>query len=197
MATCVGAPQIKKVSPAMTKTEYAAYLSSEHWKEVRNRILNEVSHCERCGIPRYLANICYDQDLHVHHKSYRNLGNEDYSDLEVLCRRCHELETFKQTQIKECKSVECSFCSRHHWDIYHPDRLCPACSGIFDGPNITTCNLLTPIPSGARLLWQYLLWVIACGGREVSINEVLGELAKIEQAQRDRKLRDAPEGVPF
>ena len=37
--------------------------------------------CERCGHPH---------SLELHHKTYERLGRELTSDLEVLCRRCHE-----------------------------------------------------------------------------------------------------------
>ena len=44
--------------------------------------------------------IAYDQDLHVHHKNYQNIGAELDSDLEVLCRRCHEVETFGESALQ-------------------------------------------------------------------------------------------------
>ncbi|HEV8189473.1 MAG TPA: hypothetical protein VGP83_17090 [Pyrinomonadaceae bacterium] len=84
----------------MTKTEYAEYLQSEHWKRLRREAITDCPECFRCGIPRDLAREIYDQDLHVHHKRY-NLWREDLSDLEVLCRRCHDIETHGGTRIRQ------------------------------------------------------------------------------------------------
>ena len=101
----------------MTKKQYAAYLCSEHWKELRSRVLLFQSSCERCMIPRWLAGIVYDQDLHVHHKTYANLGHEVSADLEVLCRRCHDIETHGRSDLNALKSTNCGICDRVHWDL--------------------------------------------------------------------------------
>lgn len=63
------------------------YLRSEHWERVRSmaKILAQFE-CSRCGAG-------WDDMvmLDVHHKRY-NLFNERLSDLEVLCRACHNKE---------------------------------------------------------------------------------------------------------
>ena len=70
----------------MTKAEYIEYLSSDEWKELRNDALEWASY--RCAI-------CYKpqppHSLHVHHRTYDRVGNEDLSDLTVLCVDCHIL----------------------------------------------------------------------------------------------------------
>ena len=61
------------------------YLLSPHWRETRQRKIDSVgSKCERCK-KKF-------KSLDVHHKDYSRLGHERMSDLEVLCRDCHNLE---------------------------------------------------------------------------------------------------------
>jgi len=69
---------------------YREYLLSNHWKRTRKWLFysgyvtrdsagNLV--CSACQLPR--------TPLHVHHKSYQNLGYEPLTDLQVLCKDCH------------------------------------------------------------------------------------------------------------
>lgn len=110
----------------MTKTEYAQYIASPEWKEKRKEVLALTrNRCEECEIPRWLASIVYDQDLHVHHLHYKSVGNEHPDDLQVLCRRCHEIETFGRSSLREPKSSTCSTCQRKHWDVY--SEQCDGC----------------------------------------------------------------------
>jgi hypothetical protein len=113
----------------MTKTEYAEYLSTDRWKQLRMEQLADWPYCSKCGMPRWLAIIAYDQDLHVHHLSYRNLGKEnEYDDLTPLCRRCHEIETFGRSDLRQPKQAICEICSRKHWNPYG-DR-CETCDAL-------------------------------------------------------------------
>jgi len=62
---------------------YAQYLSSDHWKDVRNRFWKSKIHhgkCYACGSSKLLQ---------VHHKSYTRLGRENINDLCLLCDNCH------------------------------------------------------------------------------------------------------------
>lgn len=61
---------------------HRAYLSSELWKKKRIEAIEHYGTiCARCG--------SYGTD--VHHKTYaRTGGNELMTDLEILCRPCHE-----------------------------------------------------------------------------------------------------------
>lgn len=102
----------------MTKTQYAQYLASDHWRNLRRERIEGSPFCERCDLPRWLAIIAYDQDLHVHHKTYRSLGDEPACDLEVLCRRCHEIETFGRSGLKSPKAGSCLLCGITHWNPY-------------------------------------------------------------------------------
>lgn len=77
--------------------EYKKYLSSPEWASVRADILSSRGNkCERCG---------RNSNLHVHHVSYKNIFNEDPSDLEVLCSGCHKGEHFglNKKKKKACK----------------------------------------------------------------------------------------------
>jgi 5-methylcytosine-specific restriction endonuclease McrA len=61
---------------------YTAYLRSPPWR-LRRRlwIRGAGGRCEQCGRRR--------RPLTIHHRSYRRLGRERRSDIEVLCWRCH------------------------------------------------------------------------------------------------------------
>lgn len=63
---------------------YGEYLLSKWWKQKRAQKLKSVgSQCEKCHAKK---------SLHVHHLNYDRLGRERHSDLQVLCKRCHEYE---------------------------------------------------------------------------------------------------------
>jgi hypothetical protein len=72
---------------------YDKYLLTRHWREIRAAML--LIHGARCHSTR-----CFDAgegywegwevDMHVHHLTYKNRGNERYADLMLLCNRCHE-----------------------------------------------------------------------------------------------------------
>jgi HNH endonuclease len=84
-----------------TKTEYREYIASEAWQRRRREFLSQNQICNRCRLHRRLAVIAYDQDLHVHHRSYARVGAERDDDLEPLCKRCHELETFGRSELHQ------------------------------------------------------------------------------------------------
>ncbi len=63
---------------------YVDYLLTPHWKKKRTAARKHHGvKCNRCGSRK---------NLHVHHKTYERLGAELMSDLELLCRGCHENE---------------------------------------------------------------------------------------------------------
>jgi hypothetical protein len=64
---------------------YQEYLKSEEWKRIRKKVL--IKFDWSCGVCKS------KNDLHVHHKTYENIGNElkHLKDLIVLCRNCHSL----------------------------------------------------------------------------------------------------------
>jgi hypothetical protein len=153
----------------VTKTEHAEYLQTDHWRNLRKRFLADHDHCERCEMPRWLAAIAYDQDLHVHHKSYANRGNEwEICDLEALCRRCHDVESFGRSDLREVKYSRCSLCGDKHWDR-RADR-CAYCArmlneGAFGLEKFLDCDLNTNTWMTDKTLREQLLtWLPALLG---------------------------------
>lgn len=67
-------------SNPMKKKKYNEYLESPNWKEKRERVL------ERDGN----LCICGEQAIYAHHKTYKNVGQEQLSDLVTLCKNCHD-----------------------------------------------------------------------------------------------------------
>lgn len=63
--------------------EYAKYLKSAEWNEIRVDVLINRKRCERCGSKKRLE---------VHHLTYKNIFNEQPDDLELLCKKCHVSE---------------------------------------------------------------------------------------------------------
>lgn len=62
---------------------YQAYLQTPEWQEKRDQALERSGHrCQLCNS---------DDSLNVHHRTYERRGNEELSDLTVLCRQCHNL----------------------------------------------------------------------------------------------------------
>lgn len=66
------------------RVSYREYLSSKRWRLKRQQALDHYGCiCGRCGSTVLLQ---------VHHKTYKRLGCELMSDLEILCRDCHVAE---------------------------------------------------------------------------------------------------------
>ena len=62
---------------------YSQYLASPEWKAKR------IAHLEHA---RNRCQLCNGTGgLTVHHRTYDRLGEEEFSDLIVLCRRCHSI----------------------------------------------------------------------------------------------------------
>lgn len=61
---------------------YKDYLKTDHWKQLRKRILKQSGYkCQLCSSK---------ENLNVHHNTYENRGCEKDEDLVVLCGDCHE-----------------------------------------------------------------------------------------------------------
>jgi hypothetical protein len=56
------------------------YLKSATWQDIRKQVLERDNYTCKCGQKGY----------DVHHKTYKNWGNENLNDLITLCRSCHE-----------------------------------------------------------------------------------------------------------
>jgi hypothetical protein len=64
--------------------KYKEYLETPEWKEIRKRAaIKQGFMCGLCGKD-------ISGGYNTHHKTYRNRGCERYSDLTVLCRKCHK-----------------------------------------------------------------------------------------------------------
>ena len=62
--------------------DYHEYIKSDEWKIRRSMALADA---------RFRCRLCNSKEktLHVHHRTYENLGNETLADLTVLCEVCH------------------------------------------------------------------------------------------------------------
>jgi hypothetical protein len=114
----------------VTKGEYKLYLSSAEWIARRSKFLQTWNYCNRCDLPRWLAIIAYDQDLHVHHRHYQSIGNERPEDLEGLCKRCHEIETFGRSALRSIRPEKCAGCGGPNYDRYA--TFCIRCVAVTD-----------------------------------------------------------------
>ena len=88
---------------------YQKYLQSEKWKKKRKEIYElRKGKCEICKCKLY-------RSYHVHHKTYKRLGNEINSDLVLLCEKCHveihrQVNIKKSSKIKALNSYTCPYC---------------------------------------------------------------------------------------
>ena len=61
---------------------YEEYMQSEDWRIIRQDALERAGfRCDECES---------EENLEVHHKTYKNMGNEKDEDLQVLCKECHD-----------------------------------------------------------------------------------------------------------
>ena len=64
--------------------KYRAYLKSDEWAAVKIDLFNKRGReCEKCGRKNWLQ---------VHHLHYKNVFKEEPSDLQILCKPCHDKE---------------------------------------------------------------------------------------------------------
>ena len=71
-----------------TFTNYNQYLHSRHWDTIKTRFKHSPAckdSCHVCG----LAN-SKSITVHIHHRSYLNIGKELNQDLVELCASCHK-----------------------------------------------------------------------------------------------------------
>ena len=73
--------------------EYERYLETPHWQAFRKLALAAQlkrlgrNCCERCPKEEKTQ-----EELHVHHLTYERLGAELITDVQIICRKCHEKE---------------------------------------------------------------------------------------------------------
>jgi hypothetical protein len=146
-----------------------------------------------------LAELVYEQDLHVHHISYAHLGAERPEDLEVLCRRCHELETFGRSELRAVKEAKCSLCGDSHWD-YRRD-FCGTCHSILGfGHLARIATLQNPDPSADESMATFILSSITA---QLTLAERLGlahallENIRTLEENRNKMPAITDEEIPF
>jgi 5-methylcytosine-specific restriction endonuclease McrA len=87
-------PEKRKPFENAIRTNEALY-KSPLWRQLKKQKLREQSYCSKCGI---------SDNLHVHHVLPPK-GNEDlffdYNNLDVLCAKCHRLETNREIHNKK------------------------------------------------------------------------------------------------
>lgn len=175
----------------MTKTEYRKYIASEHWQQRRRWFLIMHNVCNRCLAPRWLAIDAYDQDLHVHHKSYANVGAEEDGDLEALCKRCHEIETFGSSQLHEIKHWKCQVCGEPCFDPYN-GNFCQRCEVVLSGFDDDHLQL----SHNNRIVWQAIIvditYTIGYSKIQAFLKEGEKILSEAEESYSRRKARKKP-----
>lgn len=71
----------KKRRKEKAQKKYVEYMTSERWALRRKQYLKTHKRiCVACMSPK---------DVTIHHKTYRNMGNEPDEDLVCLCKPCH------------------------------------------------------------------------------------------------------------
>jgi hypothetical protein len=181
----------------VTKSEYAQYINSSHWKTVRTFKLKATDWCERCYMPRWLANIAFDQDLNVHHISYERIGRELLRDLEVLCRRCHEVETFGRSDLREPKYADCTLCDTRHWNVYS-DR-CEVCRDLTASASLHPGLFHSPTRYGTSPVWAGLVENAIYGAGEDAVLDLLASVSEFRRKQAEQLRTALPfnDEVPF
>lgn len=78
----MGVPGKRTVS----RMDYRAYIASPEWQATRQRYWNSKlpKECWVCDAPR-------SPGMHLHHRTYKNLGNERLMDLVPVCAACHKV----------------------------------------------------------------------------------------------------------
>ena len=60
---------------------YDKYLRSRHWGLVRKEVRAVWKTCQLCNKN--------SKEMHVHHTNYKNIWEEQWGDLTLLCKKCH------------------------------------------------------------------------------------------------------------
>lgn len=76
-----------------TKKWYQRYLKSKHWKEFKKEFFKKFGKiCIKCDETK---------SIQVHHKTYKRVHCEEFTDVVALCRNCH----LKIHGLKNSKSI--------------------------------------------------------------------------------------------
>jgi hypothetical protein len=171
----------------MNKSDHRNYLASEHWRTRRKKFLEKPGNgfCAMCYLPRWLSALVYDQDLHVHHRNYQNKGAELDADLQTLCPRCHEIESFGTTSLREVKRYPCMYCGAEGFDPYESTHTCEQCRTLMEYhvEAFPARVLMGNVNEGSDWkIWQRLLMDIV---ERVGVMEARKHLLSIEENRPD------------
>lgn len=79
------------VTLALREMPYAEYLQTNHWQDVRN--MASRTYGSRCTFGANCSG-----PLDVHHLTYDNRGAEKPEDVEILCRKHHQIKHDRERQ---------------------------------------------------------------------------------------------------
>lgn len=121
--------------PTKYRQRYEQYLKSPQWQEKRQHIAQLRNHtCQKC---KKVVKVGF----HIHHKTYKHLGNELDNELMFLCENCHNKLHF-QKAVKKSKSkrktITCKKClGKISYSKYMKEFMthCPYCSAYIGRPN--------------------------------------------------------------
>jgi hypothetical protein len=76
--------------------QHKDYYKTPHWKKYIKELLDpDTCHCELCLAPRWKHFKTKPRRINrvftIHHKHYNSLYKEKREDVQILCRRCHNL----------------------------------------------------------------------------------------------------------
>lgn len=100
---------------------YQDYLESDHWRGLRARKLDQTPRCEQCGRAKRVT-------LQIHHLTYERFPDCPLSDLQTLCRRCHEMvhgingkPVMEQRPSVDSTHQPQKTCGNAHYTLIHRD----------------------------------------------------------------------------
>jgi predicted HNH restriction endonuclease len=100
---------------------YHDYIMSRRWRENPARLAELEASGFRC---RLCNNDGTAGRLEVHHRTYKNLFNEQVGDLTTLCRGCHRLVTDHQRRLRYAgvfpKIVDVRLALEHPAPLFDP-----------------------------------------------------------------------------
>lgn len=97
--------------------DYQAYLKSDEWKKLRQKIIDRVSEESGCG---GICEVCEsDENLQVHHWKYPKDWNDDKTEYHVLlCGECHKEahDIFETINFKNRETFLTTFLRKKYFD---------------------------------------------------------------------------------
>ena len=78
------------------RAAYQRYINSSAWRKLRAEVLRRANRkCERCGN--------FSIYLEIHHLTYERFCDELQSDLQALCKACHDLADRERVLVNQRK----------------------------------------------------------------------------------------------